>query len=93
MRATMIFSEKWFCVARSLQGEAKLKYLEAVLNYGLLGATPPEGFNEEAAKAFANSKYEIELLNPKAEFLWQGDTNYVTLDPEFKTMPESYEQG
>lgn len=80
---TMIFSEKWFCVARELKGEAKLQYLEAVLNYGLLGARPtPHNFaklNDEAQQAFENSEYEIELLNPK-QTKWGLDENYTPIE-------------
>ena len=80
---TMIFSEKWFCVARELKGEAKLQYLEAVLNYGLRGARPTPynlaKLNDEAQAAFENSEYEIELLNPKYTKLGE-DFNYDPLD-------------
>ena len=80
---TMIFSEKWFEVARELKGEAKLQYLEAVLNYGLRGARPTPynlaKLNDEAQAAFENSEYEIELLNPKYTKLGE-DFNYCKLE-------------
>ena len=82
---TMVFSERWFEYARRyLNGEAKWKYIEAILNYGLYGNQLPDKFPWPSKEAFLNSEYEVELLNPDIKLKEQIGVGYTPLDETYK---------